>query len=229
MNRLQTAVRVAQGLAVAVVSALAAGSADAENQKCQINLTVIDAGERKPLPGAEVRVKRRVGDAEHFLIDTSKPAIQARFADSAGRVQLGDLDCEQSYYLETVFPGFAPNDQAVVWKPDHSFSGTALLQEIAATSLLQLISNPERWNGKQVRVIGYLRLEFEGNAIYAYKEDAQLGRSAHALWIDTNGECSRGLSGKYVLVAGKFDGTRYGHLGGYPGTITQINRCEEWK
>lgn len=35
-------------------------------------------------------------------------------------------------------------------------------------SLIQLIANPEKYDGKQVAVVGFLRLEFEGNALYLF-------------------------------------------------------------
>ena len=38
-------------------------------------------------------------------------------------------------------------------------------------SLIQLIANPEKYDGKQVQVVGFLRLEFEGNALYLHEDD----------------------------------------------------------
>jgi hypothetical protein len=42
----------------------------------------------------------------------------------------------------------------------------SLVEEV---SLIQLIATPERYHGKFVEVIGYMNLEFEGNAIYLHK------------------------------------------------------------
>ena len=36
-------------------------------------------------------------------------------------------------------------------------------EDPADVSLIQLIANPQMFDGKLVRVIGFLRLEFEGN------------------------------------------------------------------
>jgi len=38
-------------------------------------------------------------------------------------------------------------------------------------SLIQLIANPQAYDGKTVRITGFLHLEFEGNAIYLHNED----------------------------------------------------------
>jgi hypothetical protein len=41
--------------------------------------------------------------------------------------------------------------------------------------MIQLIANPQAWDGKHVRVIGFLRLEFEGDALYLHREDLRTG------------------------------------------------------
>src|SRR5262245_37970159 len=51
-------------------------------------------------------------------------------------------------------------------------------------SIVELISRPELFHGKNVRVIGYVRLEFEGNAIYLSKESYDAGISRNGLWLD---------------------------------------------
>jgi len=38
-------------------------------------------------------------------------------------------------------------------------------------SVVQLIANPQQYDGKQVRLIAFLNLEFEGNALYLHRED----------------------------------------------------------
>lgn len=43
--------------------------------------------------------------------------------------------------------------------------------EFQDVSVIQLISTPELFNGKDVRVIGFLHLEFEGDAVYVHRDD----------------------------------------------------------
>jgi hypothetical protein len=38
-------------------------------------------------------------------------------------------------------------------------------------SIIELIANPLKYNNQRVRIIGFLNLEFEGNAIYLHRED----------------------------------------------------------
>jgi hypothetical protein len=40
-----------------------------------------------------------------------------------------------------------------------------------SVSIVQLIATPEKYDGKVVQVMGFLRLEFEGNAIYLHEDD----------------------------------------------------------
>jgi hypothetical protein len=50
-------------------------------------------------------------------------------------------------------------------------------------SLIELIANPTKFDGKRVRIIGFLRLEFEGNAIYLSKSDFEHGVTKNGLWV----------------------------------------------
>ena len=50
-------------------------------------------------------------------------------------------------------------------------------------SLIQLISTPKAFDGADVQVIGFLRLEFEGNALYLHKEDFEQRISKNSVWV----------------------------------------------
>ena len=50
-------------------------------------------------------------------------------------------------------------------------------------SLIQLIADPGRWDGKEVRVIGFARFEYEGDALYLSKADYLLGLSESAIGL----------------------------------------------
>jgi hypothetical protein len=101
-------------------------------------------------------------------------------------------------------------------------------------SLISLISNPERYNGKIVRVKGFLNIEFEGDAIYLHKEDFDLGLDQNSIWLSISKEdaaqpnfqnCNR----KYVLIEGAFDSNNKGHNSRFNGAITKITRLEVLK
>ena len=97
-------------------------------------------------------------------------------------------------------------------------------------SLVELIASPQLYDGRPVRVIGYLNLEFEGNAIYLHEDDHAHGINRNGLWVDfargfrSPSGCDRG----YVLVEGIFDARDTGHLGLWSGAIGDIDRCQRW-
>lgn len=101
-------------------------------------------------------------------------------------------------------------------------------------SIVELICNPDKYDGKQVQIIGYLNLEFEGDAIYLHKEDYEHSIMQNGLWIEEpKKEAFMGDKGfmnkKYVIIEGKFKKDNKGHLGLWSGAIEKITRIQEWK
>lgn len=101
-------------------------------------------------------------------------------------------------------------------------------------SLIELIAKPEAYDGKRVRLIGYVRLEFEGNAIYLSKESYEAGISKNALWLDP--PKSSPLAKKhtiwgpgYAVVEGRFDAMDHGHMGAFSGAIKDTTRFDPWR
>ena len=98
-------------------------------------------------------------------------------------------------------------------------------------SLVQLIANPKSYDGKVVRVIGFVRLEFEGNAIYLHQDDYKHGIPKNGLWIDVTDNMRKkkaDFDQKYVLLEGTFDVNDTGHMGLWSGSIQKISRCQVW-
>jgi hypothetical protein len=92
--------------------------------------------------------------------------------------------------------------------------------EPLGVSLVQLIATPERYHGKLVRVVGFLRIEFEGDALYLHEEDYRHRINKNAIWIDVPPEArnKHSLNNRYVIAEGVFDGDRRGHFDAYSGT-----------
>ena len=109
-------------------------------------------------------------------------------------------------------------------------------------SIVNIIATPARYDGKVVRANGVLTLEFEGNAIYITKADAENHVSKNSIWLDLDystlgipenkpsdpeelkrataiARKLKNLSGKYVLIEGIFDKNSNGHLGLFSGSI----------
>ena len=111
------------------------------------------------------------------------------------------------------------------------FVGQIRAQEPTNVTLVQLIGNPQKFDGKLIRVIGFLRLEFEGNVLYLHREDYENAILGDGIWVDvtpTMQKQSGTLNMSYVLLEGTFDSKDKGHLGMWSGAITSIRRAQVW-
>jgi hypothetical protein len=91
-------------------------------------------------------------------------------------------------------------------------------------SIVQLIATPEKYDGKVVQVMGFLRLEFEGDAIYLHEDDYKHAILKNGLTVVRNvkiNEMADRLDLHYVVLEGTFD-VRSGNMGLNSGTITNI-------
>jgi hypothetical protein len=107
----------------------------------------------------------------------------------------------------------------------------AKAQEPINATLIQLIANPEKFDGKLIRVIGFLRLEFEGDVLYLHREDYENAILGDGIWVDVTPEItkqSKTLNMNYVLLEGIFSSREHGHMGAWSGTITKVRRAQLW-
>ncbi len=99
-------------------------------------------------------------------------------------------------------------------------------------SLIQLIANPQAYDGKTVRIIGFLHLEFEGNVIYLHNEDFRYGLSKNGLWIqiprDMTKEQMKAVNDQYVICTARFVAKMHGHMGMNSGEVANVTRLEVW-
>jgi len=100
-------------------------------------------------------------------------------------------------------------------------------------SLVKLIANPDKYDGKRIQVIGYLNLEFEGTAIYLHKEDYLKSIYENSIWVNFSDKLTRKINPKnwnkkYVLVIGTFSAKNTGHMGMFGGTLDNIVRLDLW-
>lgn len=98
-------------------------------------------------------------------------------------------------------------------------------------TLVQLIANPEKFDGKQIRVIGFLRLEFEGNVLYLHREDYE-NSLFDGIWVDVTPEITKErktLNMHYVLLEGIFSSSERGHMDMWSGSIKNIRRADLWR
>ena len=120
---------------------------------------------------------------------------------------------------------------------------TAQQAALVEVSMVALLANPEKYNGKKVRVTGFLHVQFEDNAIYLHKDDADYLIGENALWVayakepnlqpickdkfSASGAKQRFFDGRYVLIEGRFNMKNHGHLGAFSGAIEDVSRILE--
>ncbi|WP_431260871.1 hypothetical protein ACQ86G_12630 [Roseateles chitinivorans] len=100
-------------------------------------------------------------------------------------------------------------------------------QQPPSASLIQLIATPWGFDGRRVQIIGFVRLEFEGDAIYLHRDDEAAGIQKNGLWLEVEGLSAqerREFDGRYVLVEGTFSMQDRGHFGLWSGAIRDITR-----
>ena len=112
-----------------------------------------------------------------------------------------------------------------------SLSRIALAENYQPASIIQIMANPEKYDGKAVSVIGFMHLEFEGDVIYLHKEDWVRTIVHNGIGLNVE-EKSYGkfmkINNNYVVIDGIFSSKNNGHLGVFPGTITKITRVLKW-
>ena len=99
-------------------------------------------------------------------------------------------------------------------------------------SIINLIANSQKYDKKIVQVVGYLNIEFEGDAIYLQKEDYENGLTKNAISVDLTDslakqKLSAEYSKKYVIIMGTFHNDAEGSL--FSGSIRNIVRLDFWR
>jgi hypothetical protein len=104
-------------------------------------------------------------------------------------------------------------------------AASAPLPSDRPVSILQLIAQPELFQGVRVQVVGFVSIEREGTAVYLHKEDYLQGLTANAVWLDLErARVNLPQKSGYTIVEGRFDRTQHGHMGMFAGGIDQIDR-----
>ena len=94
----------------------------------------------------------------------------------------------------------------------------------------RVIARPELYHAKRISLIGFMNLEFEGNALYHSESEYRHGQSSDALWLAVDGlKVKPPFARGWVIVEGTFNGEHRGHFGLFSGTLERITRMEAWK
>ncbi|MBE6711892.1 MAG: hypothetical protein E7580_00065 [Ruminococcaceae bacterium] len=105
------------------------------------------------------------------------------------------------------------------------------LESAEDITVMQLVSDPEKYDGKLVRITGFCFLEYnEGDhGIFASQND-YYGQTGNAVQIkyETNSHFAGTFGGGYVLAEGVFDRSDRGEKDTFCGVLKNIRRCELW-
>lgn len=106
-------------------------------------------------------------------------------------------------------------------------------KDAADVSLIQLISNPHKYNGKFVRVTGYLAFDDKGADLFFHQEDYESTLLRDAIWIgdiETIKNQREKFDKKYVFIEGIFDGKHRGPYGRFSGELRHVTRFDlHWR
>ena len=116
-----------------------------------------------------------------------------------------------------------------------AFSAGGGTKEVYDVSIIRLIAAPKDYDGKMVRVVGFLNIAFEGDAIFFHEEDFRRALLNNGLGIRAKPEMRKQLeklTGQYVLIEGVFDASLDGTAPSFSTfhlLITDITRADAWK
>lgn len=104
-------------------------------------------------------------------------------------------------------------------------------EDVEDISMVQLIANPKAYDGKTVRISGFLHLGGDERAIYLHNDDFLYGITQNSFSIEVTGkDVSRqkfnAINNQYVTCVARFvDGT-HGSAGSNRGTLTNVTTLE---
>jgi hypothetical protein len=104
-------------------------------------------------------------------------------------------------------------------------------QKLIYPSLLQLIVNPEQYEGKAISVIGFLSMGREGDLLFFHEEDGRHGILENAVQVQETEQMHRDaekLNLKYVKLTGVFRASDRKKIPFYSGIITDVRSCDLW-
>jgi hypothetical protein len=97
--------------------------------------------------------------------------------------------------------------------------------------MVALVADPQKYDGKLIQTIGFMCLEYEGDALYLHEDDFRYGiyKNAFVLRLSqAQRNQFKNLSPGYVII----DGTVYANgpeRWDYAGAIGKITRLERWR
>jgi hypothetical protein len=102
--------------------------------------------------------------------------------------------------------------------------------ETIDVGMVALLAVPEKYERKLVRIIGFVCIEFEGDALYLHEEDYRYGLTKDSFVLhltDAQQKQFKNMSLKYVLIEGTLNANGP-ERNDWAGAIENITRFEIW-
>lgn len=94
-------------------------------------------------------------------------------------------------------------------------------------SMVQLLANPEKYDGDHVRVAGYVHFDADESAIYLHKEDEEQHLFKNGSWVSlAPGVSSEDCQDSYAVIEGVYRARAEGHMNRWSGALTRVTRCQ---
>ena len=136
--------------------------------------------------------------------------------------------CDQASLARRNRNEVQPKAQVEKESPQQTTVGSS--SDIAST-LLRVLANPQAFQGKKVQLIGFVHLEFEGNAIYLHREDFQYSLYQNSIWLSIPSDSRKqflNVNNTYAFVEGTFNTEYRGHMNLFSGSIENITTFKVW-
>ena len=108
-----------------------------------------------------------------------------------------------------------------------SVHGPITAEEFESVSMIAVIASPYEYKAKTLQLTGYLKLQFEENALYFDEQMEFWGRGENAVFLHlSNEQLERWneYSDSYVYVRGEFYPVEGTYLGGFRLELKNISR-----
>jgi len=99
---------------------------------------------------------------------------------------------------------------------------------VYGVSMLQLLANPDKFDGSRVRVVGYIHFEADHDAIYLHREDEEQHLFKNGSWVSlAPGVSFEGCQDAYVMIEGVYRARNEGRMSRWSGAVTHVTRCQK--
>ena len=163
----------------------------------------------------------------------------AIMASRAARLNPGPLGAQGMDRIVVMFFALVAGCRSHDLTPAHVETQLPVAESMAAPRgagsvevppFIRVIALPEKYHRRTIQLIGYINLEFEGNALYLSRELFLHGGSGDAIWVDVEGmKIQPAFRRGRVIIEGTFNAERRGHFGMFAGTLESISRLDPWR